>query len=255
LHGYPETHACWHKIAPALARRFTVVACDLPGYGKSTATASDKRTMARELVATMSRLGFSRFRVAGHDRGARVAYRMALDHPRRVATLAVVSILPTFAMWRQLRSTKYAMKAFRWFFMAQPAPMPETLIEGAGVAYLHATLSGWTKSRDLSAFDADALAAYEAAHTDLLTIAASCADYRAGWHVDRLLDETDLRAGAKIECPTLVLWGTAEFPDEAVMMSAWREIAADVRARPIDCGHFAPEEAPDDVARALIDVL
>jgi haloacetate dehalogenase len=258
LHGYPETHVCWHKLAPRLAQRYTVVAADLRGYGASgfpeeepAAAAFAKRAVAMDLVAAMGELGFSRFLVAGHDRGGRVAYRMALDHPDRIAGLAVISILPTFAMWERLQTNEYAMKAFRWFLLAQPPPFPEMLIAAAGVKYLHATLSGWTKDKDLLAFDPQALAAYEAAYTTASTIKASCEDYRAGWTMDRFHDQADLDRGQKIACPTLALWGSVEFADEALMLGAWQRIASDVSGRALDCGHFAPEEAADEVEEAL----
>jgi haloacetate dehalogenase len=259
LHGYPQTHACWHKVAGALAEHYTVVVCDLQGYGASgvpacqgdlASTAYAKRAMAADLVAAMDQLGAQRFFLASHDRGARVGYRMALDHPQRIAALAVLNILPTFAMWERLQDNRCAIKAFRWLLLAQPPPLPEMMIKTAGVAYLHATLSEWTRSKDLSPFDLRALAAYEAAFTDKM-IAASNADYRAGWTVDRFHDQIDLDVGRKIDCPTLALWGRDEFPDEAGFLAAWRRIVSDLEGWPLDCGHFAPEEAPDSVFRAL----
>jgi haloacetate dehalogenase len=262
LHGYPQTHVCWHAIARRLARRFTLVICDLPGYGQSRVfsdhaeeTAFSKRAMADSFVAAMGALGMERFSVAGHDRGARVAYRLALDQPARVERLAVLSILPTFAMWPRLQNTEYAMKAFRWFFLAQVAPLPEMLIAPTAIQYLHATLSEWTKARNLSAFAPAALAAYEAAFASASAIAASCRDYRAGWTIDRLDDAADLEAGRKIECPTLVLWGHAEFPDETEMLAAWKQICGLVQGRGFDCGHFLPEEATHETVEALSDFL
>jgi haloacetate dehalogenase len=262
VHGYPQTHVCWHKIAGRLAAHYAVVACDLRGYGASAApaippeedpeaTAYAKRVMAADLVAAMEELGAKRFFVASHDRGARVGYRMALDHPERVAALAVLNILPTFAMWERLRDNDYAMKAFRWMLLAQPSPFPEMMIKGAGLAYLHATLSGWTKAGNLSPFDPRALAAYEASFRTDKTIAASAADYRAGWTIDRFHDQADLDLGRKIACPTLALWGTKEFPDQTEFLAAWRRIAANLTGCPLDCGHFPAEEAPDDVFQAL----
>lgn len=258
LHGYPQTHACWHRIAPRLAENCTVVVCDLPGYGASSlprplpgSAEFSKRSLAAALVAAMESLGFSSFFLAGHDRGARVAYRLALDHPQKVTALAVISILPTFAMWTRLQDNHYAIKAFRWFLLAQDAPFPEQLIMAAGKPYLHATLSDWTAAKSLEPFDARALMAYESAYSSEKTIAASCADYRAGWSVDRSDDQSDLEAARKIGCPTLVLWGNHEFPDPTEMERTWKRIANDVMLRPLDCGHFAPEEAPDEVGDAL----
>jgi haloacetate dehalogenase len=260
VHGYPQTHLCWAQVARELSARFTVVLCDLRGYGASAHPPVDhdaanysKRIMAGDLVAALKELGYARFYLAGHDRGARVAYRLALDWPERVAALAVLAILPTFAMWRRLADPAYAMRAFRWYLLAQPAPLPQQLIEAAPLEYLHATLAAWTATKDLAPFPAAVLAAYETAFARPDAIAASCGDYRAGWTTDRLHDEADLQAGRRIRCPTLALWGRHEFPDEGAMLSAWREIAAQVEGRSLDCGHFLPEEAPAEVARALLE--
>jgi haloacetate dehalogenase len=263
LHGYPETHVCWHRVANQLARHYTVIVCDLPGYGRSAplresgrqTQSFSKREMGRDLIAAMGALGFSAFSIVGHDRGGRVAYRMALDHPAAVTSLTLVSILPTFEMWSRLESNDYAMKAFRWFLLAQPSPLPEVLIERAGLAYLHVTLRDWTKEKNLSVFEPRALAAYEAAYTGASTIAASCADYRAGWTVDRFHDKADLEVGRTVVCPTLVLWGTAEFPDEVSVLTAWRRLAPLATGRGIACGHFVPEEAPGECLAALFEFL
>jgi haloacetate dehalogenase len=259
LHGYPQTHVCWSRIAGPLAEHFRVIACDLRGYGASDAPPDDathqiysKRAMAADLAAAMSELGFDRFDVAGHDRGARAAYRLALDYPQRVRRLAVLGILPTYAMWQRLERIEYAIKAFRWLFLAQPAPLPEALIGAAPLDYLHATLADWTKTKDLSVFDPDALDAYRRAFSPS-SIAASCADYRAGWSTDRLHDRHDLEAQRKMTCPTLALWGRAEFPDEAVVLTSWRHIAPQVLGKSLDCGHFLPEEASEDTLRRLLE--
>ena len=258
MHGYPQTHACWHQVAPRLADRFTVVVGDLPGYGASIAknekdeTAYSKRTMATALLACMRQLGFHRFSIAGHDRGGRVAYRLALDFPEHVERLAVLAILPTFAMWRRLHDCEYAMKAFRWFFLAQPDLLPQRLIAAAPTVYLRQTLAGWTAAKDLSAFAPGALAAYEAAFVRDSVIAAGCGDYRAGWTLDRADDERSLQSEQKIRCPVLASWGRAEFPDEQEMLQAWASIARDVRGEAIGCGHFLPEEAADETAESLL---
>jgi haloacetate dehalogenase len=260
VHGYPQTHVCWSKVATILQARFTVVACDLRGYGGSGHPAVDdeasgysKRAMAADLAAAMDELGFASFFIAGHDRGARAAYRLALDAPDKVERIAVLAILPTFAMWRKLADPDYAMQAFRWFFLAQAGAIPQRLIEGAPVEYLHRTLADWTLTKDLSCFPADALNAYEAAIVAPMAIAGGCADYRAGWTRDRLDDEADLADGRRLECPLLALWGRDEFPDEKEMMEAWRKIAPGAQGKALDCAHFLPEEAPKEVATMLDD--
>jgi haloacetate dehalogenase len=259
LHGYPETHACWHKIASRLAEYCTVFVCDLPGYAQSGIAKTNcennpysKREMASALLSAMKQLDATPFTVAGHDRGGRVAYRLALDHPKSIAGLAVLSILPTFAMWRRLEKNEYAMRTFHWFLLAQPSPFPETFIRAGGSNYLRATLSSWSGTKDISPFDARALSAYEAAYSDQATIAAACGDYRAGWAVDRLHDRADLDAGRKISCPTLVLWGSAEFPDDGEMERAWCSISVRPVFHNIPCGHFLAEEAPDETAETLL---
>jgi haloacetate dehalogenase len=261
LHGYPQTHVCWHRVAPLLAEQFTVVVCDLPGYGRSRissvgadAGSYSKRTMAAACLSAMKQLGFDQFSLAGHDRGGRVAYRMALDHPSHVERLAVLSILPTFAMWQHLKGNDYALQAFRWFFLAQPAPLPEALIIPSAHSYLHATLAGWTTAKDLSPFSTDALSAYETAFSRPEVVTATCRDYRAGWTHDREADERDLAAGRKISCPTLVLWGHAEFADQAVMLESWKSLCTELcpRSRAFECGHFLPEEAPLETASGLL---
>jgi haloacetate dehalogenase len=176
------------------------------------------------------------------------------DHRRgeREARVAVLSILPTFAMWERLSDPEYAMRAFRWYFLAQPPALPQQLIETNAHRYVRATLAGWTAGSDLSSFLPEALDAYEAANVKSSVIAAGCADYRAGWTTDRLHDDADLAAGHKIGCPVLALWGSHEFPDSASMLAAWRRIASRVDGQAFDCGHFLPEEAPDAVARSLL---
>lgn len=260
VHGYPETHLAWSKIAPLLAQRFTVVLVDLPGYGRSgappideQASAYSKRATASELRALMSQLGFERFRVAGHDRGARVSYRMALDWPEHVERLAVLAILPTFAMWRKLADTRYAMQAFRWFLLAQPEPLATDLLSAAGASYVRRTLAEWTRDKTLDCFSEPALREYERAFTSRGTVAAACADYRAGWTLDNAHDREDLSRGARIRCPTLVLWGRFEFEGAAEMAAAWRAIAPGAHVQDLPCGHFLMEEEPALTSRQLLD--
>jgi haloacetate dehalogenase len=258
LHGYPQSHLMWRKVAPALAQRFTVVVPDLRGYGGSAAPASrggelySKRVMGEDIAALMRALGFPRFSIAGHDRGGRVAYRLALDHPENIEKLAVLDIVPTAVMWRGMDATR-AMQVYHWMFLAQPHPLPETLIAAAPQAYLDATLASWTAAKSLDCFDA-ALPSYRAAFADPQRIHAMCEDYRAGATLDRAADEADFEAGRKIEPPLLALWGEAGIPAAGTSpFDIWKAWAKDVRGEPIRAGHFLPEEAPEATLRALQD--
>ena len=259
LHGYPQTNVMWHRVAPALAARFTVVIPDLPGYGWSVVPRNDaahapydKRAMAKVMIEVMEALGHARFRLAGHDRGGRVAYRLALDHPGRVERMATLDIVPTYDMWHGM-DRFMAMKIWHWPFLAQPEPLPEMLISKAPVEFLDWTMASWTKAKNLSAFDARALAHYRAAFSDPLRIHACCEDYRAGWGADLANDAADRTAGNKITCPLLALWGSAGIPSESGPVKIWREWATDVSGKPIDSGHFLPEENPQATATALLD--
>jgi haloacetate dehalogenase len=259
LHGYAQTNVMWHRVVPALAEHFTVVVPDLPGYGWSVAPlASDdhepysKRGMAAVMVELMEELGFVRFGLAGHDRGGRVAYRLALDHPGRVERLATLDIIPTYDMWHGMDHT-FAMKVWHWLFLAQPAPLPETLIGKAPLEYWNLKSASWTKAKSLACFDPRALAHYHAFFQDPSRIHATCEDYRAGATSDLAHDEADRAAGNKIGCPTLVLWGSAGIPSEtASPLATWRQWANDVRGEAIDSGHFLCEENPDATAAALL---
>ena len=252
LHGYPETHLMWHRVAPRLAQDFTVVAADLRGYGDSSKpeggddhSGYSKRAMAQDQVEVMATLGHERFAVAGHDRGARVAYRMALDHPDRVKKLAVLDIIPTYNVYRDVNRL-VATAYFHWFFLIQPYDFPERLI-GADPEYFFRTLlSRW--GGDLSIFGEEPLAAYLQAFSDPATIHASCEDYRAGASVDYELDAAD--AGSrKIGCPTLALYG--RFLDSLGALNIWREWCDDIVGTSLPNGHFLPEEAPDETYEAL----
>jgi haloacetate dehalogenase len=259
LHGYPQSNVMWHRVAPALAQRFTLVIPDLPGYGWSAAPEADaehapytKRAMAAIMVDLMEKLGHVRFRLAGHDRGGRVAYRLALDHPGRVERIAVLDIVPTYAMWHGM-DRFMAMKVWHWPFLAQPYPLPEMLISKAPVDYLDWKMASWTKAKDLSAFDPRALAHYRTAFQDPARIHASCEDYRAGRGADLTHDEENRAAAKKITCPLIALWGAAGIPSESGPLAIWREWANDVRGRPIDSGHFVCEENPDATTAALLE--
>jgi haloacetate dehalogenase len=259
LHGFPQTHACWHKVAPLLAKHFKLYIADLRGYGYSEAPPDDalhatyaKRAMALDMLEAMKRAGHDRFMVAGHDRGGRVAYRLALDHPRHVTKIAVLDIVPTYAMWEALTRTNTAMHAYNWFFLAQPAPLPESLIGANPLGYLDHTLASWTKVRSLAPFDPDTLAHYRHFFSDPNHIAAMCADYRAAWFVDSAHDHDDIRHGRKIKCPMLTAWGRAHLSDHHGAHEAWRLLATEVQDHVVDSGHFLAEETPEETATALI---
>jgi haloacetate dehalogenase len=250
LHGYPQTHVMWHAVAPGLAEEFTVVACDLRGYGASDkpATTADhwpytKRAMADDQIAVMRALGFERFFVCGHDRGARVGYRMALDHPERVERLAVLDIVPTAEVL--LRTNREsALGYYHWFFLAQPAPLPERLIGAAPDAYY--------RHFDPAFFDADAVAAYRRNGEDPATIHAMCEDYRAAMTLDYAHDLADRGRRRRIGCPVHVLWGGRwTLPDWYDVLAIWRDWAAEVSGRPIASGHYIAEERPDDTVAEL----
>lgn len=262
VHGFPRTHAMWHKMAPQLMQHFTCVMPDLRGYGYSSCPANDsgnkaysKREMANDLLGLMQSLGHARFAVVGHDRGARAGYRMALDHPAAVSCLTVLDIVPTYAMWHDF-TVKLAMKTYHWLFLAQPRPLPEMLIEPNPAGYLDYTLASWTKAKDLSAFSAEALAEYRLHYATPEHIHATCNDYRAGATYDLRADEADRAAGRKIACPTLALWGTAGIPSETDgPLETWRQWCHDVKGNGIDSGHFLPEENPSATLAALLPFL
>ena len=256
LHGFPQTHYCWRGIVPALVEAHAVIAPDLRGYGGSRAPAGGprgegftKREMAEELVDLMRRLGFDRFAVVGHDRGARVAYRMALDHPTSVARLAVVNVIPTVDQFDRMTGGP-SLGYWPWFLLAQPAAFPEQLIAAAPEQILRFVFDSWTADR--GAVDEAAFAVYLAAFAPAAS--AICADYRASFWLDRGHDEESRRAGRRIECPTLVVTG-AEEAQLADAAEIWHEWARDVRATTVPGGHFVPEEAPDALVAELTAFL
>jgi haloacetate dehalogenase len=261
VHGYPQTHVEWRLVAPRFAERHTVVALDLRGYGRSDAPPSaegalyTKRIMAADVVAAMGRLGHERFAYVGHDRGARVGYRLALDHPERLSRLAALDIVPTAEMWRGMGAAR-AMAIYHWLFLAQPEPLPETLIGRASREYIDHTLASWTKAKSLDAFDPRALAHYRAFFAEPERIHACCEDYRAGATLDWAHDEADLAAGRTIDIPVLALWGGAGLPAQGENpLDVWRRWAPQAQGRAIDAGHFLPEEAPEATAEALVEFL
>jgi len=260
LHGYTETHVMWHRMAPALAPHFSLVIPDLPGYGASAVPQAnadhapyDKRSMANVMVEVMAKFGHKRFRLAGHDRGGRVAYRMALDHAASLERLATLDIVPTYDMWHGM-DRNLAMKVWHWPFLAQPAPLPEMLIEKAAVELLEWKIASWTKVKNLSAFDPRALDHYRVSFSDPARIHAQCEDYRAGVGADLTNDEADRAAGKTIACPFLALWGGVGIANETSgPLKIWRQWAPQVQGQPIDSGHFLTEENPDATAKALLD--
>jgi haloacetate dehalogenase len=257
LHGYPQTHVTWHRVASRLAQAFTLVMPDLPGYGRSKGPAPDaehlsysKRTMARDMVEVMAALGHDRFALVGHDRGARVGYRLCLDHPERVIRFATLDVVPTIEVWEDMDADR-AISTYHWPFLAVPAPLPERLIGADPEFYVRHLLDRWAGRGE--ALDPRAVAAYVAQFRLPSVLSATCEDYRAGATIDRVHDREDRAAGRKIRCPVLVIWGRDySASKEASPIVAWRRWADDVREVPLDCGHFIAEEAPDACADALI---
>jgi len=251
LHGFPQTHVIWHKVAPQLARRYTLVMPDLRGYGDSDKPPSDgdhapysKRTMALDVVELMRSLGFERFFVCGHDRGGRVAHRLALDHPQSVLRLMVLDISPTLTMY-QRTTMDFATLYYHWFFLIQPEPLPETLIAANPRFYLHKKLSVWG-SVGTGLFDPRALDEYERCFTPA-AIHAMCEDYRAAASIDLEHDRADVEADRRLECPLNVLWGERGVVNRLFTpIQDWQSRSkGDVVGGTTPTGHYIPEEAPD----------
>ncbi|RDJ20302.1 alpha/beta hydrolase [Bosea caraganae] len=255
LHGAPQTRVCWRQVAPALAEHFTVVVPDLRGYGRSDKpegggdfSAYSKRTMALDQIASMRALGFDRFDVAGHDRGGRVAYRLALDHPDAVRRLAVLDIIPTLDAFENYECRAgYAL--WHWTLQSQPAPLPERMI-GADPDYFMQVLFA-AHTHEKFAFDEYSLSDYLSCMRDPATIHGMCEDYRSAWWVDRHTDAED-RGSRAIEVPTLVLWGANTVAARSPL-ETWRKWASDVRGEGLPSGHFLPEEAPSETAAHLLN--
>jgi haloacetate dehalogenase len=260
LHGFPQTHLMWRSVAPLLARNFTVVCADLRGYGRSGCPVSTpdhapyaKRAMARDMVSVMQQLGFARFSVAGHDRGGRVAYRMALDHPDRVDRLAVLDVLPTETVWDRA-DARFALAFWPWSLLAQAEPLPERILAAASEAIVDDALGGWGSPPDV--FPPEVRTAYVEALRDPDHAHAICEEYRAAATIDREHDTAARVNGSRIVCPLLVLWSARGaldtwYVEESGPIGLWRAWCDDVQGYALDAGHFFPEEAPEKTADAL----
>ena len=256
LHGYPQTHVMWHRIAPRLAQSFTVVCSDLRGYGDSAKPDGgahhvnySKRAMAADQVELMRALGFARFRLAGHDRGARVAHRLCLDHPDAVERVALLDISPTATMYARTDKA-FATAYFHWFFLIQPFDLPEKMIGSNAVYLLRRMLGGL--GGGLASFDPRALAEYERCFADPATIHATCEDYRAASSIDLEHDAADNAAGRKVTCPLLALWGEKGVVHRLFdPLRDWGAVATDVRGKALPAGHFLAEEAPAETLSEL----
>lgn len=258
LHGYPQTHMIWHRVVEALTRQFTVVATDLRGYGGSSKppggedhSGYSKRAMAQDQIEVMASLGFRRFQVVGHDRGGRVAHRMALDHADAVQRLVVLDIVPTLTIFERA-DQHLARSYYHWFFLAQPSDLPEHLIGLDPDYFLRWTLKSWAKIE--GAIPEPIIQHYLDYFRDPAVIRASCEDYRAGASIDLEHDIADRQA--RIQCPLLALWGALGRVDRLFdVLECWREKGVDVRGRPLHSGHFVPEEAPDETVTELLSFL
>jgi haloacetate dehalogenase len=260
LHGFPQTHLMWRAIAPILARQSFVVCADLRGYGRSGCPPSTadhgpyaKRTMAQDMVRMMARLGCERFSVAGHDRGGRVAYRLALDHPSVISRIAVLDVVPTYTAW-QHANAEFALDFWPWSLLAQPEPLPERILAAAADAIVEQALGSWGSPPHV--FPPDVRTAYLRALTDPRHAHAICEEYRAAATLDREHDGADLASGRRIACPLLVLWsrrGSLErwYHAHGGPLGVWRSWADDLEGRAVDAGHFFPEETPEETADVL----
>jgi haloacetate dehalogenase len=253
LHGFPQTHYCWHRVAPGLAESHTVVVCDLKGYGASRSAPGgplgegySNRDRGAELVELMAHRGFERFSVVGHDRGGRVAYRMALDHPDSVERLGVLNIVPTVDQFERMAAGA-ALEYWPWFFLAQPPPFAERVIAASADYMLTSILESWPASAE--AISAEAIEDYRRGFTPE-TIPGICSDYRASFHIDRQVDADDRDAGRRIRSRVLVHWGSAEGA-LADSLDVWGRWADSVEGGPLPSGHFIPEEAPEELLVSL----
>lgn len=260
LHGHPQTSAIWHKVAPVLAQHFTLVLADLRGYGDSAKPAGDaehllysKRTMAADMLAVMAHLGHARFAVLAHDRGARVAHRLTADHPESVQRMVLLDIAPTLAMYEQA-SNAFARAYWHWFFLIQPAPLPERLIDADPAAYVRDVMG--RRSAGLAPFDPRALAEYVRCLALPGAAHGVCEDYRAAAGIDLVHDRADRDAGRQLAMPLLALWGEQGVVHQCFKpLAEWQRVAADVRGHPLPCGHYIAEEAPEALLGAALPFL
>lgn len=260
LHGHPQTHAIWHKVMPGLARHFTVVAADLRGYGDSAKPAGDpdhanyaKRAMAADQVALMRALGHDRFKVLAHDRGARVAHRLAADHPQAVSRLVLLDIAPTLAMYEQTTEA-FARAYWHWFFLIQRAPLPERLIEADPAAYLRDVMG--SRHAGLGPFDPTAFAEYARCLAQPGAAHSLCEDYRAAAGIDLQHDRAERDAGRRLAMPLQVLWGEQGIVQRCFRpLDEWRRVADEVHGGTLPCGHYIPEEAPAELLAAALPFL
>jgi haloacetate dehalogenase len=262
LHGHPQTHVIWHKVAPTLAQHFTLVAADLRGYGDSDRPPSDasvnhapysKREMAKDMIAVMAHFGFSKFKVLAHDRGARVTHRMMMDHPNAVTRATLLDIAPTLAMYENTHM-EFAKAYFHWFFLIQREPLPETMIEHDPMFFIEKMMGN--RHAGLSAFAPEALAEYRRCIQLPGTAHSICEDYRAAATIDLEHDRADREAGKKLNQPLQVLWGANGIIEKCFdAFALWRNVAIDVCGGTVPCGHYIPEEAPEDLLKESLDFL
>lgn len=260
LHGHPQTHAIWHRVAPVLAQHYTLVLCDLRGYGDSAKPPGEadhanysKRVMAQDMATVMATLGHARYRVLAHDRGARVAHRLAADHGAAVLRVVLLDIAPTLAMYEQTNEA-FARAYWHWFFLIQRAPMPERLLEADPAAYLRDVMG--SRHAGMGPFDPRALAEYERCLSQPGAAHAMCEDYRAAAGIDLVHDRADREAGRRLAMPLQVLWGEQGVVQRCFQpLQEWRRVADDVCGGSLPCGHYIPEEAPDALLTAVLPFL
>ena len=263
LHGYPQSHVMWHAVVAQLSAHHTVVVVDLPGYGESfrPETSDDhasysKRALAHDLVQLMAVVGYKKFAVAGHDRGGRIAYRMALDHPRSVSAVGAFDVVPTGEVWARA-DAQLALAYWHWAFLAQPEPLPEDLINSNPGAFFDRHVRALGLGRAVDRYPEELMAHYRHLLDDPTVVHGICEDYRAGASIDRAHDDADLAEGRQIACPLLVLWSaTGALPKlYGDVLSVWRPWATDIRGRGLDASHFLVEDQPEQVAEELLRLL